>query len=402
MRQPIPPYLFAFAVGNLASRELGPRSRVWAEPELLDDAAYEFAGVEEMLAAAEHLFGPYDWERFDLLTMPPSFPYGGMENPSLTFLTPTLIAKDRSLVNVVAHELAHSWTGNLVSNASAEDFWLNEGFTVFAERHLLEALFGHELCQLHAALGRRSVDEAVLQFAERPELTKLKTRLWGVDPDEAYSLVPYEKGYLFLAALQGAVGRERMLAFLKSYAKRFRFQSITTEDFLSFTRAELQGALEQVGYEAWVDGVGIPKNAPTVHSSRLEAIKALGQGLPSEAQAQAWAPVEWQVYLSSLSAPQPAQRCGALDQRFGLTNSSNYEILVDWLALAVRSGYAPGVERTKGVLGEVGRMKYLKPLYLALLSREETRAVARGCFERFRGSYHPIAVHVVGKLLASS
>src|SRR5712691_1253237 len=161
MPQPIPPYLLALAVGHLASRELGPRSRIWAEPETVDAAAYEFADVEAMIERAESLFGPYDWERYDMLVLPPSFPYGGMENPRLTFLTPTILAGDKSLVNVVAHELAHSWTGNLVTNANAEHFWLNEGFTVYAERRILEAIGGRETSELHAALGRRSLEEAI-------------------------------------------------------------------------------------------------------------------------------------------------------------------------------------------------------------------------------------------------
>src|SRR5207248_1941145 len=191
MPQAIPPYLFAFAIGDLASRDLSPRCRVWAEPAIVEAAAYEFADVEAMIGAAEALFGPYDWERFDILTMPPSFPYGGMENPRLTFLTPTVIAGDRSLVSVVAHELAHSWTGNLVTNANAEHFWLNEGFTMYAERRILEAIGGRETSELHAALGRRSLDEAVARFHHHPELTRLVTELSGVDPDEAYSQVPY-------------------------------------------------------------------------------------------------------------------------------------------------------------------------------------------------------------------
>ena len=207
MNEPIPPYLLALAVGDLVSRDLGPRSRVWAEPPVVDRAAHEFAGVDAMLTTAERLFGPYPWGRFDLLTMPPAFPYGGMENPRLTFLTPMLLAGDRSLVNVVAHELAHSWTGNLVTNASAEHFWLNEGFTVFAERRILEELEGREAALLHAALGRRELDRAVADFYEHPELTRLRTRLDGVDPDEAFSVVPYEKGYLLLRALEDAAGR---------------------------------------------------------------------------------------------------------------------------------------------------------------------------------------------------
>ncbi len=215
MPQPIPPYLLAFAVGSLASKELGPRSRVWAEPEMLESAAAEFEDVDAMLRAAESLFGPYDWERFDLLTMPPSFPYGGMENPRLTFLTPTLLAGDKSLVNVVAHELAHSWTGNLVTNASAEHFWLNEGFTVFAERRILEALEGPEEAALHAALGRRSLETAIEHFRAHPQLTALRTHLTGIDPDDVFSQIPYEKGYLMLCAMEaggGAPGVRRVSA----------------------------------------------------------------------------------------------------------------------------------------------------------------------------------------------
>src|SRR5262249_26579154 len=202
---------------------------------------------------AEALFGPYEWERFDVLTMPASFPYGGMENPRLTFLTPTVLAGDRSLVNVVAHELAHSWTGNLVTNASAEHFWLNEGFTVFAERRIVEALDGPEVAALHAALGRRDLDKAVARFADHPEYTKLRTHLDGIDPDDVFSEVPYEKGYLFLRALEEAAGREAFDAFLAAYIGRFRFRSITTDDFLALAEERLPGALAKVDAPAWVD-----------------------------------------------------------------------------------------------------------------------------------------------------
>jgi aminopeptidase N len=211
---PIAPYLLALAVGELASREVGPRTAVFAEPSVVESAAWEFAGAEAMIAAAEALFGPYDWERFDILVMPPSFPYGGMENPRLTFLTPTLLAGDRSLVNVLAHELAHSWTGNLVGAGDAEHFWLNEGWTVFAERRIIEALEGGEAAALHAAIGRLDLERACAALPA--ELTRLRTRLAGVDPDEAFSKVPYEKGYLFLRALEEAVGRAAFDAFVAS------------------------------------------------------------------------------------------------------------------------------------------------------------------------------------------
>ena len=398
MDEPIPPYLFAFAVGDLESRELGPRSRVWAEPSVVVRAAHEFAGVDRMLTSAEALFGPYPWGRFDLLVLPPSFPYGGMENPRLTFMTPTLLTGDRSLVNVVAHELSHSWTGNLVSNASAEDFWLNEGFTVFAERRILEVLEGPEMVALHAAVGRQALDEAVANFRDRPQLTRLRTRLQGVDPDDAFSQVPYEKGFLFLRALEDAVGRAAFDRFLRRYMEVFRFQSVTTEELLELVRTELPGALEAVSAPVWIDGEGVPAGAPVARSSRLEQVQELGSELPSPA-AKEWSPWEWQVYLNHLPRPSPPELTTALDQRFQLTEAPNPEVLVAWLTVAIRSGYAPAVRRAETLLGEVGRMKYLKPLYAALIAGPGTRSLAETLAQRYRKRYHVIAAAGVDTLL---
>jgi len=398
MDEPIPPYLFAFAVGDLASRELGPRSRVWAEPSVVERAAHEFAGVDGMLTSAEALFGPYPWGRFDLLVLPPSFPYGGMENPRLTFLTPTLLTGDRSLVNVVAHELSHSWTGNMVSNATAEDFWLNEGFTVFAERRILEVLEGPDLVALHAAVGRQTLDEAVANFRDRPELTRLRTKLEGVDPDDAFSQVPYEKGYLFLRTLEEAVGGPAFDRFLKRYMDAFRFQSITTEELLELVRAELPGALEAVNASRWIDGEGVPPGAPVARSSRLEQVEGLKAQLPPPG-AKDWSPWEWQVYLNHLPRPSPAELMTALDGRFHLTEAPNPEVLVAWLTVAIRSGHAPAIQRAEAFLGEVGRMKYLKPLYAALIAGPGTRSLAEACARRYRKRYHVIAAAGVDALL---
>jgi leukotriene-A4 hydrolase len=399
MENPIPPYLFAFAAGALDSAELGPRSRVWAEPALLQRAAWEFGEVDRMLTQAEALLGPYVWGRFDVLVLPPSFPYGGMENPTLTFLTPTVLAGDRSLVNVLAHELAHSWTGNLVSNATAEDFWLNEGFTVFVERRLLAVLEGRDSVALHAAMGRQSLEDAVTGFRERPGLTRLRTHLEGVDPDDAYSQVPYEKGYLFLRALEDSAGAAAFDAFLRRYLGRFAFQSLTTKEFVDFLRAELPEACAKVDVPAWVDGEGIPADAPSPSSARLSALRAIGTQLPDAAEASGWRPLEWQVYLGRLARPTPRALVEALDRGFHLTEARNPDVLVAWLVPALSSGHAPAVARTEAFLGEVGRMKYLKPLYGALLARDETRALADACFRRYRGRYHTIASAGVEHLL---
>jgi aminopeptidase N len=405
MPQPIPPYLLALAVGDLVSRDLAPRSRVWAEPATIERAAYEFAEVDAMLLAAEKLFGPYDWDRFDFLVLPPSFPYGGMENPRLTFLTPTVLAGDRSLVDVLAHELAHSWAGNLVTNANAEHFWLNEGLTVYAERRIIEALHGTEIAAISAALGWQSLEEAVNDFKAHAELTRLRTHLQGIDPDEAFSTIPYEKGYLLFKALEEAVGRDVFDRFLREYLARFRFRSITTEEFEDFIERALPGALAKIQAETYLHGEGIPAAAIRPGSERLEAIEELGDRLPSKDQARGWIASEWQVWLHRLDRKQAdrADRkltlsaCEEIDRRFALTRSSNYEVLVSWLEPAIRAGYEPAIARAEALVGEIGRMKYLKPLYRALAGRDAGRA--RMIFERNRGSYHPIAVQVVDALL---
>jgi aminopeptidase N len=401
MPQPIPPYLFALAVGDVVSRDVSERCRVWAEPAQIEAAAWEFSVVEEQLRAAEQLFGPYDWERCDLLVMPPSFPYGGMENPRLTFLTPSLLAGDRSLVSVLAHELAHSWTGNLVTNTNAEHFWLNEGFTVFAERRIVEALEGDELGALHAALGYERLKQAFEQHASHPELTRLRTHLEGVDPDEAFSAVPYEKGYLFLKSLEAAAGKERFDALLTAWLGAHRFGAATTDDFVVLVEEKAPGLLAEVDAKAWIDGPGLPPRHYEPQSKRLAAVRTLAQAgaVPGAEEAKTWTPAEWQLYLEAMPKPSSEEVCRALDTTYGLTASKNLEIAVSWLVLACESGYSPVLPRVKEVLGSIGRMKYLKPLYRALARREETRALAKELFAEYRGTYHPIAQQVVGGML---
>ncbi|MEO6954058.1 MAG: M1 family metallopeptidase [Polyangia bacterium] len=396
MPEPIPPYLFAFAVGELVSAELGPRSRVWAEPSMLPKATYEFAEVDHMLVAAEQLFGSYDWERFDLLVMPPSFPYGGMENPRLTFVTPTLLAGDRSLTSVVAHELAHSWTGNLVSGASAEHFWINEGMTVWAERRIVEALWGRERAELDAALGRRELERTLVSFASRPELTSLRTSLDGIDPDEVFSVVPYEKGYLLARALEEDVGRERFDAYVASYVRTFRFRSITTDDFVALVRAELPGALERVHAALYLEAPGMPPNTPVARSTRLDALVALGDAIPDTPTAAQLSATEWQLWLDALPVPYP--RAAELDAIYGLYRSGNFEIRAGFVEVALAAGLPDALDEADRLLGEVGRMKYLKPVYKALKLSDAGRA--RAVFARHRGKYHPIALQVVSGLLA--
>ena len=403
MPQPVPPYLLAFAVGDLSPRQLSTRSAVWAERSVVDAAAWELDGVETMLQVAEVLFGPYEWERYDVLVMPPSFPFGGMENPRLTFATPSLLAGDRSLVNVIAHELAHAWTGNLVSNATLEHFWLNEGFTVYAERRILEALEGTEAAELHAAVGLHELEVSLQRFAQRPELTRLRTEMQGVDPDEAYSTVPYEKGYLFLRRLEELAGRDRWDLFLRAYLDRFRFQSITTDDFLRFLDQRLPGMSSKAGADRWIDGPGLPPDAPQPRSRRLDELREMarraGEGvLPDENAAVRLQPTELLVFLQSLPELS-ADVCGQLDALLGLSRRRSLELRHAFVLVQLRAGVEGGREAARWLLRETGRMKYLRPVYTELARRPQTRALAREIYEEARATYHPIARTVVESIL---
>jgi len=404
MPQAIPPYLLALAVGRIEARELGPRSRVFAEPETVESAAHEFAETEAMIARAEELFGPYDWDRYDMLVLPPSFPYGGMENPRMTFLTPTLLAGDRSLVDVVAHELAHSWTGNLVTNADMEHFWLNEGFTVWAERRLLEALHGEEATVLAWAIGEKALEESMERFGAGSRFTRLRTELAGTDPDDAFSSIPYEKGARFVNLLEREAGRPRFDRFMREYIARFRFTSITTEEFLVFLEERLPGLAAQVDARAWLYEPGLPGNAPSFRSARLDGLVALAQAFPrgerpARAALTGWSPAETLVYLQNLPREIDHAGCAWLDAAMGLTARGNYEILVEWLTVAAASDYEPAFPRLREVLLQVGRMKYLRPLYGAMGRHPRTRALARRVFAEASPRYHVLSRRVAASVI---
>lgn len=407
MPQPIPAYLLALAVGNIAKEDLSPRSRVYAEPEVLKAAAWEFAHVDKMLTAAEELFGPYLWDRFDFLVMPPSFPYGGMENPRLTFLTPTLLAGDRSLVNVLAHELAHSWTGNLVTNATMNDFWLNEGFTVWAERRILEKIEGEELVALEAAIGRNSLEEEIRRFGKDSPLTHLETDLSETDPDSVYSVVPYEKGFLFVALMERTVGRKAFDGFLRDYIERFKFTSLATGEFESYLKERLPQIYTELNVDEWIHGPGVPKNAPVFHSEKLKSLEELGAKInegvrPDQEKAESWDVASWLVYLEALPKALDSETCEWLDETFNLTASGNSEILCDWLEIAIRSGYKPAFPKVREFLGEVGRMKFLKPLYKALAEKPSTAKIAEELFQKNALRYHPIARAALERVLENT
>eukprot|EP00271_Cylindrocystis_brebissonii_P017742 TRINITY_DN472_c0_g1_i1.p1 TRINITY_DN472_c0_g1~~TRINITY_DN472_c0_g1_i1.p1 ORF type:complete len:585 (+),score=74.15 TRINITY_DN472_c0_g1_i1:320-2074(+) len=393
MRNPIPPYLFAFAAGDIVSEEITPRCSIYAEPSVLKAAVYEFADMDKMVATAESLFGPYEWTAFNVLVMPPSFPYGGMENPRMTFLTPTVVTGDRSNVTVVAHELAHSWTGNIVSNATMNDFWLNEGWTRYAEWRIKEALEGSESAELHAAIGWNRLMDALPLF--EPRFSRLKTDQEGIDPDEVFSDIPYEKGFLFVRRLEQEVGRPTFDKFIKKYIATFRFQSITTETFLTFLLQEFPDIGKTVDLDKWIHGEGLPEDAPRARSERLTRVQELagayleGRSLTKEDYAD-WKAAEWQIYLGSLPKTMPEERVAALEKDFSLSTSPNWELRIDFLAIGAHSAYTPCFPAIEKALLEVGRMKFLQPLYRGLVVGGN-KALGREIFEKAKMKYHIIA-----------
>jgi aminopeptidase N len=406
MPQPIPSYLIALAVGDLAFQALGPRTGVWAEPSVLKSAAYEFGDVESMVGSIENQFGPYRWGRYDILVLPPSFPFGGMENPKLTFATPTILAGDRSLVSLIAHELAHSWSGNLVTNATWHDFWLNEGFTTYLERRIIEDLYGADRADMESVLGLAELREEMTVKPEKDQV--LHIDLTGRDPDDGMTRIPYEKGALFLRTLEKAFGRDKFDKFLRSYFDRFAFQSIATADFAAYLQDNLlrdQGAVKSIDLETWLERPGLPAGFAEPKSARLDAVDATARGWLDGTVATAnlgaggWTTQEWIRFLQALPGKIPAHRLIELDQRFGLTARGNSEIAHQWLLIAIRNNYTPADARLESYLTTIGRRKLVLPLYKALLASRPGRQRAGAIYAKARPGYHPITVESIDRLL---
>jgi aminopeptidase N len=400
MPQAIPSYLIAIGVGRLDYRELGPRTAIYAEPPLIETAAREFVDTEKMVAACEQLFGPYRWGRYDMLVLPPSFPFGGMENPRLTFLTPTIIAGDRSLVSLIAHELAHSWSGNLVTNATWRDFWLNEGFTVFLESRIVEKLYGEQRAAMEDVLGLQTLQRELRSLPPGDQVLAIDLR--GRDPDDGVTTVPYEKGRLFLRWLESRYGRAQLDTFLKSYFDHFAFQSITTEQFRSYLLDTLiardPSRVSAAELDQWLLQPGLPSFAALPSSDAFARIDALRAGwlggsrrLASIPGAQ-WSTQEWLHFLDGMPARVVAAKLQELDAAFALTASGNAEIAHSWLLIAIHNDYRAAYPRLESYLISIGRRKLIKPLYEALVQTADGRAIAQRIYAEARAGYHPIAI----------
>lgn len=407
MKQSIPSYLMALAIGDVAFAPLSERAGVYAEADILEAAAWEFAETEEMIVAAEALYGPYEWERYDILVLPASFPFGGMENPRLTFATPTIIAGDRSLTALIAHELAHSWSGNLVTNATWNDFWINEGFTVYFEHRIMEAVYGSSYSEMLSALSRTDVIEEVEDFMNsRPEDTRLKLDLTGRNPDDGVSRIAYDKGYFFLRLVEETVGREAFDAFLKAYFNAHRFGVMTTERFLDYLKANLlnEAQWEEIGVDEWVYGKGLPDNMPQVESTRFAVVdQAVVRALNGEKpeSTEEWTTHEWLRFIQGVHAQLDSDgrsTVAQIDQWFGFSESGNSEILAAWWQPVIAHKFTEAYPQMERFLIDVGRRKFLTPTYRALKETGQVE-VARNIYDKARPNYHAVSKQTMDLLL---
>lgn len=397
----IPPYLIALAAGELSFKAISDRTGVYAEPAVLEKAAWEFADMERMVQAAEKLAGKYRWGRWDTIVLPPSFPFGGMENPLLTFATPTIIAGDRSLVSLMAHELAHSWSGNLVTNATWADFWLNEGFTTYFERRIVEELYGEDVARMQKLLGQRDLYNTVADFEKNePGFNVLFIDLKGRDPDDGFSDIPYEKGANFLLMLETHFGRKTFDVFLRKYFDGHAFQSITTDVFKAFLDKELfkgdKALWAELKVDEWIYKGGIPSNLVVPHSDKFAKTKAaakafMDSGDLSGVKKDAWVTAEWLDFLNNLPREMPREKMDFLDKTFHFTQAGNSEILFAWLEHCIRNNYEPAFGALEDFLTRQGRRKFLKPLYKAMQENPETREMGRKIYKKARPGYHPIS-----------
>jgi leukotriene-A4 hydrolase len=396
MPQPIPSYLIALAIGDLTFKSMSQRTGVWAEPSVVDSAAREFEDTEQMIKTTESLYGPYRWGRYDLLVLPPSFPFGGMENPRLTFATPTVIVGDKSLVSLVAHELAHSWSGNLVTNATWRDFWLNEGFTVYLERRIVEVVYNRRLADMERVLGLRELADARANLevpGDRTLLPNIGTR----DPDEFYSYVPYEQGSLFLTFIESKFGRDAFDQFLRRWFDEHAFQSVTTEQFLAFLHANLlstkPGAVTEAQIQEWLHTETIPAFAVMPTSDALTKVEQAQHVSP------AWSTQEHVHFIDSLPRDIGVDRMRTLDQKSNLTDSPNAEIAFAWYRLVVANNYTDAFPAMERFMIRIGRRKFIVPLYRDLVKTAEGKTLAKSIYAKAREGYHPLAQATIDELV---
>jgi len=409
MTNPIPTYLIALAVGDIAFKDLGGKTGVYAEPSMLDKSAFELADVKDMVVAAEELYGEYKWGRFDILILPPSFPFGGMENPKLTFATPTIIAGDKSLVSLIAHELAHSWSGNLVTNATWDDFWLNEGFTVYFENRIMEKLFGRERSDMLLSIEYQELihENDDILSGSHPEDTHLKLDLTDRNPDDGMTGIAYVKGALFLKTLEEAVGREKFDVFLNNYFNNHAFQTITTEDFVKYTKTNLlEPNTIEFDMDEWIYGKGIPSNCVKIESNKFMLVDTEAKKIATMKSTndlniviEKWTTQEWMRFIRQIPEGTSVEKMTILDKSYNFSKRGNAEIMSEWYIQSIKNGYTAINEPMEQFLIEVGRRKFLQPIYTELAKTEVNLAFAKTIYEKARPNYHAISYNTIDEIL---
>ncbi|MEL6252229.1 MAG: M1 family metallopeptidase [Bacteroidota bacterium] len=410
MEQPIPGYLLALAVGDFSFKPLGDNVGVYAEASVLDAAAEEFSELPEMIRIAEELYGSYEWDRYDVIVLPPSFPFGGMENPRITFVTPTVLAGDKSLVSLLAHELAHSWSGNLVTNASWNDFWLNEGFTTYFENRIMEELKGKDYAEMLAHLSYQSLsDEYPMMVSTGFELdSRLALDLNRRNPDDGMTSIAYDKGFFFLKLLEESVGRKAFDSFLRKYFSDFAFKTMDTDTFVGLLKERLldnyPDLAEKIRLQEWIYEPGIPDNIPFKPSERFvkveEAVNSWIAGVQLDSlKTENWTTHEWLHFIRTLPTSISPEQMAQLDAAFSLSKSNNSEIQALWYKRAIEADYEAAYPYMEKFLVEVGRRKFLLPLYRSMIEQDRETELAREIYAEARSNYHPISVGSVDQLL---
>jgi aminopeptidase N len=433
MDQPIPSYLISLAVGDIAYHPFDANTGVYAEKELLNACKYEFVDLPKMMKAASYLYGEYQWKQYDLMVLPYSFPFGGMENPRLTFVNPTILAGDRSLVSVIAHELAHSWSGNLVTNNTWDDFWLNEGFTVYFEQRIMEVLYGKETADILAQVEFQEMQEEMKELlsGKHPEDTQLHLNLKNRNPDDGMTSIAYVKGAFFLKTLESKVGREKFDRFLKHYFKVFQFKTVSTAAFITEMENNLLFPEKVIfDYDEWIFHNGLPKNSVIINSPRLKRMESLAKRFSSGEKVfepivtYEWQKIkkskkkkrikkvskikredfivqEWQTFIRGLSDDISIEKLQYLDATFNFSTWGNSEVMAEWFVLNIHQknrAVRPAIEK---FISKVGRRKYLLPIYKALVSNPEDKVWAKKVFDNSKAYYHAVSRNSVAELFAN-
>lgn len=407
MKQPISSYLLALAVGNFQYKSLGANCGVYSEPVMVEKAAWEFEQLPDMIKAAENLFGPYRWGQYDVLVLPPSFPFGGMENPRLTFATPTIITGDRSLVDLVAHELAHSWSGNLVTNKTWNDFWLNEGFTMYFENRIMEKVYGADYAKMLAELSMGELKLTLEDMmANNPDDTRLKLDLTGRDPDDGLSDIAYVKGWFFIKMLEEKVGRKKIDAFLTQYFNDHAFGNQTTEGFLEYlgNMMLVNTVDDEINVRDWLYKTGLPDNCPTFSSDYLNAVrKSLSEQSYLKKEntetLKKWNTHQWLYFLRNLDKNTSIEDLNQLDGLFDLTASINAEIQCEWYGICINHGLVEVKPAIRIFLMSVGRRKFLEPLYEKMMASKEFKGFAKELFKEAKSNYHPVSARTISEIV---